>query len=121
VAGQDDFTRPLIFAAMNKRLFMALGLLTTPALPVLAQAGGPDIVVVKVSEVQNSTQIVIMRGEGKSELMELEGGGGPNAMTQSARRVQQVLTKLYAQGYVIKSTFTGDHGNMSTLVLVKEQ
>jgi hypothetical protein len=42
-------------------------------------------------------------------------------MTQSAKRVQQVLARLYAQGYVIKRTFTGDHENMSTLVPVKGQ
>jgi hypothetical protein len=79
------------------------------------------IVVIRVSETQRSTLLVVARSEGKSELIELEGGAGPNAMTQSAKRVHQVLTKLYAQGYALKSTFTGDHGSMSTLVLVKER
>jgi hypothetical protein len=88
---------------------------------VLAQTDAPDIVVVKVAEYQNDTQIVVVRGDGKSEIMELEGGGGSNAMTQSAKRVHQLLTKLYAQGYVLKNTFTGDHGSISTLVLVKGQ
>jgi hypothetical protein len=106
---------------MKKLIFLSLGLLLVTSLPGLAQAGAPDIVIVKVSETQGSTQVVIVRGEGKSELLEMEGGSGSNAMTQSAKRVQQVLTKLYAQGYAVKSTFTGDHGSMSTLVLVKER
>lgn len=106
---------------MKKQLLLAACLLATPSVPTLAQTGAPDIVVLKVAEYQNSTQIAIVRGTGKSEIVELEGGGGPNAMTQSAKRVQQILTALYAQGYALKSTFSGDHGNMSTLVLVKGQ
>jgi hypothetical protein len=106
---------------MKKLLCMGIGLLALAAQPGLAQTSGPDIIVVKVAEFQNNTQIVIARSEGKSEVMELEGGAGPNAMTQSAKKVQQVLTKLYAQGYVLKSTFSGYQGNMSTLVLIKGQ
>lgn len=37
------------------------------------------------------------------------------------KRVQQVLAKLYAQGYVLKSTFSGDHGSISTLIFLKGQ
>jgi hypothetical protein len=106
---------------MKKLLLLSAGLLVAPYLLGQAQTGAPDMVVVKVSETQSSTLLVIARGEGQSEIMELEGGGGSNAMTQSAKRVHQVLTKLYAQGYVLKSTFTGDRGSMSTLVLVKER
>lgn len=106
---------------MKKLLLLSAGLLLAPYLPAQAQTSAPDMVVVKVSETQGSTLLVIVRGEGQSETIELEGGGGPNAMTQSAKRVHQVLSRLYAQGYVLKSTFTGDHGSMSTLVLVKER
>lgn len=104
---------------MKKLILLGAGLLALASLPAQAQAGGADIVVVKVAEYQNNTQIVIIDRAGKSELMELAGGGGPNAMTQSAKRVQRVLASLYAQGYVLKSTFTGDHGSMSTLIFVK--
>ena len=38
---------------------------------------------------------------------------------ESAKKMQQVLTKLYEQGYAIKSTFGGSLGSPSTLVLVK--
>ena len=110
-----------IFAAMRKRLFLWAGLLVMAYGPAQAQTSGPDIVVVKVAEYQNNTQLVIAHGEGKSEVLEFEGGGGPNAITQSAKRVQQVLAKLYAQGYVLKSTFSGDHGSMSTLIFLKGQ
>lgn len=71
--------------------------------------------VVKVAEYQSTTQIVVVRGEGKSELMELEGGAGSTAMTQSAKWVQQLLMKLYVQGCVLKSAFIGDPGSSSTL------
>jgi hypothetical protein len=100
---------------------ISLCLLALAFAPLRAQTGEPAIVVVKVAEYQNTTQIVVVHADGKSEAMDLEGGGGPNAMTQSARRVQQVLARLYAQGYVLKSTFTGDHGSISTLVLLKGQ
>lgn len=104
---------------MKKYVFVGACLLALASLPARAQTGGEDIVVVKVAEYQNSTQLVLVDSAGKSELMELEGGGGPNAMTQSAKRVQRVVASLYAKGYVLKSTFTGDHGSISTLIFVK--
>ncbi|WP_460584560.1 hypothetical protein [Hymenobacter arcticus] len=105
---------------MKKLLFLGACLVALASSPTLAQTSGPDIVVVKVAEFQNNTQIAIAHGEGKAEVMELEGGAGPNAMSQSAKRVEQVLAKLYAQGYVLKSTYSGYGGNMSTLVFLKE-
>jgi hypothetical protein len=51
---------------MKKRYLLALGLLATPALPVRAQTGAPDIVV-KMSEIQGSNQLVVVSGE--DELM----------------------------------------------------
>lgn len=106
---------------MKKLLFLGAVLLALTHVRAQAQTAGPDIVVVKVAEYQNNTQVVIARSEGKAEFIEFEGGAGPNAMTQSAKRVQQVLAKLYAQGYVLKSTFSGDHGSMSTLIFSKAQ
>jgi opacity protein-like surface antigen len=106
---------------MKRLLFLGASLVALASQPVMAQTSGPDVVVMKVAEFQNNTQIVIARAESKVEVMELEGGAGPNAMSQSAKRVQQVVTKLYAQGYVLKSTYSGYGGNMSTLVFVKGQ
>ncbi|MGI4761317.1 MAG: hypothetical protein ACRYF0_11455 [Janthinobacterium lividum] len=87
---------------MRKRLFLWAGLLALAYAPAQAQTSGPDIVVVKVAEYQNNTQLVIVRGEGKSEVLEFEGGGGPNAIMQAgaASAGQAVCPRLRAQKHL---------------------
>jgi len=91
--------------------------------PVQARATEPEIVIVKVLESRLATRIVIARTWGIPEEVEITPGLTGNEATvevEVAKKMQQVLAKLYEEGYAIKSTFSGERG-LSTLVLVKEQ
>ena len=91
--------------------------------PVRARASEPELIVVKVLESQLATRIVIARSWGIPEEMEITPdivGNEATVQVKVAQEIQKVLTKLYEQGYTIKSTFSGAQG-ASTLVLVKGQ
>jgi hypothetical protein len=108
---------------MKKLLFLSacVGALLTE--PVLARVSEPEIIIVKVLESRLATRIVIARSWGIPEEVEITPGLTGNEATvevEAAKKMQQVLAKLYQQGYSIKSTFSGERG-LSTLVLVKEQ
>ena len=107
---------------MKKLLLLGGCLWALAAQPARAQSH-PDVVVLKVLESQLATRIVIARGWGFPEELNVTAGLTGNEATvaqESAKKIQQVLTKLYEQGYAIKSTFGGSAGGSSTLVLVKE-
>lgn len=81
-----------------------------------------DIVVVKVLESRLATRIIIARSWGFPDELEVKAGLAGNETTlvrESAKKMQEVLMKLYEQGYTIKSSFGGSDGGPSTLVLVK--
>lgn len=105
-----------------KKLFLLSACLWVFAFqPVLAS--GPDIVVVKVQESRLATRIIIARSWGIPEEIEITAGiTGTEATVgvETAKKLQQTLTKLYEQGYAIKSSLGGERG-MSTLILLKEQ
>jgi hypothetical protein len=106
---------------MKKLLLLSACLWLFLSQPVFA--GEPDIVVVKVLESRLATRIIIARSWGFPEEMEITAGFTGNEVTvgvETAKKLQQTLTKLYEQGYAIKSSFGGEQG-YSTLVLVKEQ
>jgi len=91
--------------------------------PLLARATEPEVIIVKVLESRLVTRIVIARSWGIPEEVEITPGIIGNEATvelETAKKMQQLLGKLYNQGYAIKSTFSGERG-MSTLVLVKGQ
>ena len=93
------------------------------AQPGRAQTAHPDVVIVKVLEARLATRIIIARNWGIPDELEVTAGLTGNEATvvqESAKKMQQILAKLYEQGYAIKSTFGGGGGSPSTLVLVKE-
>jgi hypothetical protein len=105
---------------MKKLLLLSVCLWVFASQPV--QAGEPDIVVVKVLESRLATRIIIARSWGIPEEIEITPGFTGNEVTvgvETAKKLQQALTKLYAQGYVIKSSLAGEQGR-STMILVKE-
>jgi len=106
---------------MKKLLLVSACLWALVAQPVRAHAAEPDVVVVKVLESRLATHIMIVRSWGIPEELNITPSITGNETTVAldmAKEIQKVLAKLYAQGYAITSTFSGERGT-STLVLVK--
>ncbi len=109
---------------MKKLILLGGCLWAFAASPAKAQTGHPDVVVVKVLESQLATRIIVARSWGLPDEMEVKTGFAGNEATmakESAEKIQEVLGKLYQQGYAIKGTFSSSNGGPSTLVLVKGQ
>ena len=110
---------------MMKKLILLGGCLWTfAAQPAKAQSGQADIVVMKVLESRLGTRIVVARSWGIPDEIEVKPNLASNEarlMRDSAEKIQEVLTKLYQEGYAIKSSFSGSEGGQSTLVLIKGQ
>lgn len=108
---------------MKKLLFLGACLVALASQPAVAQAGSPDVVTVKVKEAFYYLQIIISRGAGKPQVLDfpqkaLKEDGAIEAATQ------QVIAKLYQEGYTLKETFGGAYpasGTRSTLIFTKGQ
>jgi hypothetical protein len=106
---------------MKKLLFLGACLVALATQPVMAQTAGPDVVIVKVYETLSSLRIAVSQGQGKTEVIDAEGGGDKKKIIDSAETLQKLIAGLLQQGYSLKSTFGGTQGVMSTLVFVKGQ
>lgn len=107
---------------MKKLLFLGACLVALASSPAWAQAGEPEVVVVRVVEkIAGKNRLVVVRGEGKSEEVELDSGLNTKSMTASGEAMRRVFAQLYHEGYTLKSTFSGSQGFASTLVFVKEK
>ncbi|TVT39621.1 hypothetical protein FNT36_18440 [Hymenobacter setariae] len=105
---------------MKKLLILGACLVALASQPVLAQTGGPEVVIVKIWEGEAILSITIARAAGKPEVLtyktkELREEGASAVLTQKA------LAKLYQEGYMLKGTYGGNQGYLSTLVFVKGQ
>ena len=89
---------------MKKLLFLCACLWALAMLPSAA-AAPPDIVVVRIYEGMHTT-IIITRGEGKSEKIEIENGVTDKRLTQANEGYYKVFERLYQEGYTVQSTFT---------------
>jgi hypothetical protein len=105
---------------MKKLLFLGACLLALASQPVMAQTGGADIVVVRINDTGAIVYMAISHGAGKTESLSFPSGYNEKRILETAERYQQVLTKLYQEGYSLKSTFTVSQG-LTTLVFVKGQ
>jgi hypothetical protein len=103
---------------MKKLFFIGACLMALTSQPVMAQTGGPEVVVVQVSFGVGAGQILISRGEGKTEAVAVKKDKNQAFESEA---YQQVIAKLYQEGYTIKSTFSDGVRNQSTLVFVKEK
>jgi hypothetical protein len=87
--------------------------------PVRAQAGGPDVVVVRVLEDSKKLQFSISRGQQELEQIEIKLG----KEVKAASAYYTALSKLYAQGYVVQAVIPGLNSSYnwteSTLLLGK--
>ncbi|RZK26773.1 MAG: hypothetical protein EOO63_14280 [Hymenobacter sp.] len=90
--------------------------------PVKAQTGGPDIVIVRLAEGAGTIHAVITRGEGKSEEVEFQNGGGKR-LVASSEGYYKLINKLYQEGYTLKNSFSSASMNAEqmTLLFVKGQ
>jgi hypothetical protein len=105
------------FAAIKKLVFLGACLVALASSPVAAQASAPEVVVV----VRILNNLVIVRPGGKTEEVDYAGGTNAKSLTDSGITVQRVITKLYQEGYVLKSTYSGSAVSGATLIFLKEK
>jgi hypothetical protein len=112
-----------IFGAMKKLFFMGACLVALSSSSVRAQAAEaePQVVVVRVADGTNGSQVIIVRGPGRSEQLDMITSTNTKGLISSGLTIQQAIAKLYQEGYSLKSTFSGYQGSVSTLVFVKEK
>ena len=101
---------------MKKLLLLSACLLAFATRPAAAQTLTPDIVVVRIYDSGASVQLVITRGEGKSEKIEFPSGATDKRLVAASEGYYKVLSTLYREGYVLQNTFTIDRG-LTTLRL----
>lgn len=105
---------------MRKHLFFGLCLAALGAGPAMAQAGGPQTIVVTVQD-NVDLHIVISRGPGNSEDVDVSAKDvrrNPHAREEA---LQQLFAKLQQEGYTLKSTFGGGFNYLirSTLIFTR--
>jgi hypothetical protein len=105
---------------MKKLVLLCAGLWALATLPSAATTP-PDLVVVRIYEGVHTT-IIITRGEGKSEKIELENGTTDKRLTQANEGYYKVFERLYQEGYAVQSTFSTVYDasrGFTTLLFVK--
>jgi hypothetical protein len=96
-----------IFAGMKKLIFFAACLVALTSQPVLAQTGGPEVVVVRVLDGNpRDLRILVSYGEGKTEVTTVKSTMGKDGQEAINETYQKVLQKLYQAGYTLKSSFS---------------
>ena len=88
-------------------------------LDVVAQTAGPGVIVVTVVIMNRNFKAAITREDGKSEVLAFPNGTSDSNLAAGSQWYQKTISKLYQEGYAIKSTFGGD--GRTTLVFVKGQ
>jgi hypothetical protein len=102
---------------MKKLFFLGACLVTLFSSPAMAQTGGPEVVVVRFSyEGTARMHAFIARGPGKIEEQQLKG-----STSEEAAFCQQVITKLYQEGYTLKAAFSAGGVPPNNLVFTKEK
>jgi hypothetical protein len=113
-----------IFAAMKKLLFFGVCLVALASQPVMAQDTEAEVVIVQITVVSRGDgYITITRGTEKAEVVKFAVYNKRDPTEAVA--YQQVITKLYREGYSLKSTFDTSGGNSdivtANMVFVKGQ
>jgi hypothetical protein len=102
---------------MKKLLFLGACLVALASQPVMAQTGGPAVVVVQIYQSSpNKGRIVVERGVDKPEIVEFKF----SPQDEQAAAYQHIFAKLAQEGYVLKSTFSIQAGS-TTLVFGRSQ
>lgn len=102
---------------MKKLLFLGACLIALAFQTVLAQTGGPDVVVVRFAyEGGTKLHAFISRGAGKTEEQLAKGNNA-----QENEFCQQIISKLYQEGYTLRSTFSAGNVPANSLLFTKDK
>jgi hypothetical protein len=102
---------------MKKLVFLGACLVALASQPVMAQTGGPAVVVVQIYQSSlNKGRLAVDRGTGKPEIVEFKF----NPQEEQSAAYQHTFTKLAEEGYVLKSTFSIQAGS-TTLIFGRSQ
>lgn len=97
-----------MLAAMKKIFLLCACLLAFVIPPLAAQTSGPGVAVVSFTRMNASYKAVISREDGRSELLEIPLGASDKKCTETSQGYQKLISKLYHEGYALKSTFGGE-------------
>jgi hypothetical protein len=104
---------------MEKLMFLAACLVALASTPVIAQLGGPNVVIVQVYTTGlGSGHIAITQGEGRTEDVEFKVTN--IKQHTAAEPYQRVFAQLVQERYSLKSTFFPKDGSTVTLVFEKK-
>lgn len=113
--------------AMKKKFFLGACLVALASSPAMAQVGVAETVVVTV-ENNVGLHVVISRGPGKSEVVEVSYKEIRQNPAAQEERLQQVFDKLFQQGFSLQGTYGGGGAGRSgsflfnnTLIFTKRQ
>jgi hypothetical protein len=108
---------------MKKLLFLGACLVALASQPALAQTTTLDVIVMSVRTAGiGRTRIVLAYSGGKTEEKLVKNmSNSDKAQDEATAAYQDIIAKLYQQGYSLKSTFSEFQGSLSTLVFVKGQ
>jgi hypothetical protein len=106
-----------------KKLFYILGcLLVLSSSPVMAVADDPAVVVVRIYESRATLEMTIVRGAGQPEFYKFNSGIRQKDLVAAGAGYQEVISKLYAQGFMLQQSLNGVQGessNLHTLIFIK--
>ena len=88
-----------------KKIILLCTCLLALAAPLRAAVAPPEIIVVRIYEGRKTT-IIITRGEGKSEKVEVENGFTDKRLMEASEGYYKVFERLYQEGYTVQSTFS---------------
>jgi flagellar hook assembly protein FlgD len=100
---------------MKKLIVLAACLLALTSQPVLAQTGGPDVVVVRVEEYSGHAHLTIERAGKEPEEIEFNWNPKVGKGERASKGYYDALAKLYQQGYQVQATIPGATSNSGTL------
>jgi hypothetical protein len=109
---------------MKKLLFLGVCLVALASQPVMAQTGGAQVAVVRITEFPATVYVSLTKTEGKSEQWKFDSGRMGKRLDDSGQGYHKLLTDLYQQGYHLQSTFSTEIESdisRTTMVLVKGQ
>jgi hypothetical protein len=109
---------------MKKLLFLGACLVALASQPMKAQVSDAEIIIVQTTLISRGEgYITITRGTEKAEQVGFTTNSKKDP--EEAVAYQQVMTKLYQEGYTLKSTFTTSSGKEEivrvNMVFVKGQ
>jgi hypothetical protein len=92
---------------MKKLIFLGACMMALGSSPVMAQAGGPDVVVVRVAEGAGRSHLTIERSGQEPEEIIFDWSDNTSKNQRASKSYLDALSKLYQQGYQVQATIPG--------------